>query len=119
MKSNNTIPATLDLTQSLKSFECEIAGEMSLSDVSQWNRRNIREQEQKIRQAALILAGECIALLLHKLSESNRNKISVSAYGSSTLQLEAQLVSGLLHQWIRLRATLANSWFTSTWALWN
>lgn len=78
MKSNNTIPATLDLTQSLKSFESEIALEMSLSDVSQWDGRNIREREQKIRQAALILAGQCIALLLHKLSESKEARISAA-----------------------------------------
>lgn len=78
MKSNNTIPATLDLTQSLKSFECEIALEMSLSDVSQWDGRNIREREQKIRQAALILAGQCIALLLHKLSESKEARITAT-----------------------------------------
>lgn len=76
MNCNNTISATLDLTQSLKSFEREIAAEMSLSEVSGWDGRTIREREQKIRQAALILAGQCIALLLHKLSESKEARIS-------------------------------------------
>jgi len=78
MNCNNTISATLDLTQSLKSFEKTIAGEMSLSDVSQWDGRTICEREQKIRQAALILAGQCIALLLHKLSESKEARITAS-----------------------------------------
>ncbi len=76
MKSNNTIPATLDLTQSLKGFEKTIAKEMTLSNVSQCDGRSLREREQKIRQAALILAGQCIALLLHKLSESKEARIT-------------------------------------------
>ncbi|WP_341531532.1 hypothetical protein WKK05_36220 (plasmid) [Nostoc sp. UHCC 0302] len=70
MKSNNTIPTTLDLAQSLKNFSQTIAEAMSLSDLSQWDGRTLREREQKIRQAALILAGECIALLLNNLSNS-------------------------------------------------
>ena len=78
MNCNNTISATLDLTQSLKSFEKTIAAEMSLSEVSDWDGRTICEREQKIRQAALILAGQCIALLLHKLSESKEARISAA-----------------------------------------
>jgi hypothetical protein len=76
MNCNTTIPATLDLTQSLKSFEQTIAAEMSLSDVHQWDGRTVCEREQSIRQAALILAGQCIALLLHKLSESKEARIT-------------------------------------------
>ncbi len=76
MNCNNTIPATLDLTQSLKSFEQAIAAEMSLSDVCQWDGRTVCEREQSIRQAALIVAGQCIALLLHKLSESKEAHIT-------------------------------------------
>jgi len=78
MNCNNTIPATLDLNQSLKSFERDIAQEMSLSDVSQWDGRTIYKREEKIRQAALILAGQCIAMLLHKLSESKEARISAA-----------------------------------------
>lgn len=50
MNCNNTISATLDLTQSLKSFEKTIAAEMSLSEVSGWDGRTIREREQKINK---------------------------------------------------------------------
>lgn len=78
MNCNNTIPATLDLTQSIKSFESTIAAEMSLLGVCQWDGRTIREREQKIRQAALILAGQCIALLLNKLSESKEARITAT-----------------------------------------
>ena len=78
MNCNNTIPATLNLTQSLKSFEKTIVEQMSLSDASQWDGRTICEREQKIRQAGLILAGQCIALLLHKLSESKQAQITAA-----------------------------------------
>ena len=78
MNCNNTIPATLNLTQSLKSFEKTIVEQMSLSDASQWDGRTICEREQKIRQAALILAGQCIALLLHKLSESKEARVTAA-----------------------------------------
>ena len=64
MNCNNTIPATLDLTQSLKSFEKTLMAEMSLSEVSDWDGRTICEREQKIRQAALILAGQCKRLVV-------------------------------------------------------
>ena len=50
MNCNNTIPATLDLTQSIKNFEQTIAVEMSLSNVCQWDGRTICEREQLIRQ---------------------------------------------------------------------
>lgn len=40
-----------------------------MRDVSQWDGRTIRDREQQITQAALILAGQCIALLLHNLSQ--------------------------------------------------
>ncbi len=69
MNCNNTIPAKLDLTQSLETFKGIITKELLLSDVSQWDARTVREREQKIRQAGLVLAGECIALLLHNLSQ--------------------------------------------------
>ncbi len=41
---------------------------LALDDVTQWDGRSLRDREQQIRQAALILAGQCIALLLHNLS---------------------------------------------------
>ncbi len=78
MNCNNTIAATLDLTQSIKNFEQTIAVEMSLSDVYQWDGRTICEREQLIRKAALILAGQCMALLLHKLSKSKSAQITAS-----------------------------------------
>lgn len=69
MNSNSNIPATLDLAKSLKTFEESITQALVLTDVSQWDGRTLCDREQKIRQAALILAGQCIALLLHNLSQ--------------------------------------------------
>jgi len=51
---------------------------MSLTDVCQWDGRTIYEREEKIRQAALILAGQCMALLLQKLSQSKSAQITAS-----------------------------------------
>lgn len=34
---------------------------MVLGDVSSWDGRTLMEREQQIRQAALILTGQCIA----------------------------------------------------------
>jgi hypothetical protein len=67
---NKNIPAFLDLAQSLQTFEQTIAEVLVLGDVSSWDGLALKAREQQIRQAALILAGQCIALLLHNLSQS-------------------------------------------------
>ncbi len=71
LNSNSNIPATLDLTQSLEHFQQTIALALALGDVSKWDGRELCSREQQIRQAALILAGQCTALLLHNLAESS------------------------------------------------
>lgn len=71
MNSNKNIPATLDLAQSLQHFQQTVAEVMTLGDVSKWDGRELREREQQIRQAALMLAGQCIALLLYTLTQSS------------------------------------------------
>ena len=68
---NSNIPANLDLAQSQKTFEQTVALALELGDVSKWDGRILEEREQQIRQAALILAGQCIALLLHNLAQSS------------------------------------------------
>jgi len=68
---NNNIPANLDLAQSQKTFEGTVALALELGDVSEWDGRILKEREQQIRQAALILAGQCIALMLHNLAQSS------------------------------------------------
>lgn len=56
--------------KSLQTFEETIASALALGNVSQWDGRTLKQREQEIRQAALILAGQCIALLLYSLSQS-------------------------------------------------
>lgn len=68
---NNNIPATLDLAQSLQNFEKTIAEALALGDIQEWDGRTLKQREEQIRQAALILAGQCIALLLHTLAQSS------------------------------------------------
>jgi hypothetical protein len=39
-------------------------------NIPKWNGQTFKLREKEIRQSALILVGECIALLLHNLSKS-------------------------------------------------
>lgn len=76
---NSNIPANLDLAESQKTFEETVVSALALGDVSQWDGRELRDREQQIRQAALILAGQCIALLLHTLAQSSTAHITAAA----------------------------------------
>lgn len=68
--NQKNISATLDLTKSLENFKETVTKLLELTNVWEWDGRTIKEREQQIREAALILAGECIALLLYNLSLS-------------------------------------------------
>jgi transcription antitermination factor NusG len=50
------IYATLDLTKSLEDFKENVAKLLELTDVREWDGRIVKEREQKIRDASLILA---------------------------------------------------------------
>ena len=58
-----TIPAVLDLDKALKSFREAVVSVMEIGEVSHWDGNELRQREQQIRQASLVLAGQCIALL--------------------------------------------------------
>ena len=62
--------ANFNLNQSLKDFQVNVTELLQLNNVAQWNGITIKEREEKIREAALILAGQCIAILLQQLSKS-------------------------------------------------
>jgi hypothetical protein len=64
------IYASLDLTKSLSDFQDVVTKLLELNNVSEWDGQILKEREEKIREAALILAGQCIAILLHNLSQS-------------------------------------------------
>ena len=69
MKKN--IYANLDLTKSLSDFQETVTKLLELTDIKEWDGRIIKSREQQMRDAALILAGQCIAILLYNLSQSS------------------------------------------------
>ena len=62
--------ANLNLSQSLEDFQASITQILKLNNVTEWSGTTIEDREEKIREAALILAGQCVAILLDKLSKS-------------------------------------------------
>lgn len=72
MKNSSNIAADLDLTQSLQRFESLVKAVLSVEDLEGWDGHKFQEKEQEIRQGALILAGQCIALVISKLATSSQ-----------------------------------------------
>lgn len=68
MNKNNF--ANFNLNQSIHNFQVNIRELLPLNNVAQWNGITLLEREEKIREAALILAGQCIGILLQQLSQS-------------------------------------------------
>ncbi len=64
-----TIPATLDLNQAMAAFKQSILPLLAVGDIASWDGPVLKEREEAIRQATLVLAGQIIALLMHQLSE--------------------------------------------------
>ena len=67
MNSNKIVADSL--TECLREFQAAIAPLLELGKVEQWDGRTLLKREKKIREAALILGGKCIAILLKKLSD--------------------------------------------------
>ena len=80
----NKIYATLDLNKSVKEFKDNVTKILELTDVENWDGVNIKEKEEKIRNIALILAGQCIAILLYNLSH-NTTAINTSAEENTSM----------------------------------
>lgn len=64
------ISANLNFADSLSDFQEDVTKLLDFKNIEEWSGRIVKEREEKIRQAALVLAGQCIAILLHKLSQS-------------------------------------------------
>ena len=62
--------ANFNLKESLKDFQVDVIELLRLNNVTEWSGTIIKEREEKIREAALILAGQCVAILLDNLSKS-------------------------------------------------
>ncbi|MBD2512287.1 ISLre2 family transposase [Nostoc muscorum FACHB-395] len=66
----NNIYCTFDLSKSVSHFQEKVTKVLELTNIPEWNGQTFKLREKEIRESALILAGECIALLLHNLSKS-------------------------------------------------
>ena len=66
MNSNQIVSNSL--TEALKDFQRAVDPLLELGKVEQWDGRTLLNREEKIREAALILAGKCIVILLKKLA---------------------------------------------------
>jgi hypothetical protein len=64
------ISANLNFADSLSDFQEDVTKLLDFKNIEEWSGRIVKEREEKIRQTALVLAGQCIAILLHKLSQS-------------------------------------------------
>lgn len=65
---STTVPAVLDLDKAIETFRASIMEVISLDEMAPWDANELRRREQQIRQASLLLAGQCIALLIHLLA---------------------------------------------------
>lgn len=65
----NNIYSTLDFSKSLLHFQEKVTKLLELTNISEFDGLILKLREDKIRESALILAGECIASLLHNLSK--------------------------------------------------
>ena len=57
MKNTYSIPAQLDLTQSLSTFETLVQTLLSTDEIAAWDGAMLMERESLIRAGALVLAG--------------------------------------------------------------
>ncbi len=71
---NQKILANFNLSQSVEEFQVSIQELLKLDNVTEWTGRTIKQREEQIRKAALILAGQCVAILLDNLSKSREAK---------------------------------------------
>ena len=62
------INANLNLAESISDFISTVQRLLEITEVAKWDGNTV-EREERIREAALILAGQCIALLLYNLSQ--------------------------------------------------
>lgn len=86
---SKNIYATLDLNKSLNDFQLNVTKLLDFSNVTQLNGEKFQERESEIRNQALILAGQCIAVLLYKLSINQK----VLEYSVEQIQTEPNLTS--------------------------
>ena len=66
----NNIYCTWDFSKSLSHFQEKVTKLLESTNISEFDGILLKLREGEIRESALVLAGECIALLLNNLSKS-------------------------------------------------
>ena len=66
MNSNQILSNSL--AEALQDFQIALAPLFKLGKLSEWNGKILKQRELEIREAALVLGGQCIAILLKKLA---------------------------------------------------
>lgn len=61
---------SLDLSTLLSNFKEKVTKLLDIKNLSEWSAQTFKGREEEIRNIALTLAGECVAVLLNKLSNS-------------------------------------------------
>ena len=59
------ICASLDLNTSIKTFQSNATKLLDFANIPEWDGKKLKEREEEIRVQALILAGQCMAILLN------------------------------------------------------
>lgn len=67
---NKKIHSSLDLIKSLSNFKEKVTKLLEIKNLSEWSAQTFKDREAEIRNTALTLAGECVAVLLNKLAHS-------------------------------------------------
>ncbi|BAZ50340.1 hypothetical protein NIES4103_29560 [Nostoc sp. NIES-4103] len=67
---NKKLDSTLDLSTLLSKFKEKVTKLLDIKNLSEWSAQTFKALEEEIRNTALSLAGECVAVLLNKLSNS-------------------------------------------------
>lgn len=64
----STTAALLDFDQALQAFRTRVVPLLEIGAAQTWDGCQFKAREAQIVWAALVLAGQCIALLLHRLA---------------------------------------------------
>ena len=84
---NEKIYSSLDLSKSLSDFKEKVTKLLEIKNLSEWSAQTFKALEGEIRNTALTLAGECVAVLLNKLSRSQEAlDIAINQTGSLSNQ---------------------------------
>ena len=70
--------ALLDFDQALQAFRTSVAPLLEIGDAQTWEGSKFKARETQIVWAALVLAGQCIALLLHRLACSAEAQVTAT-----------------------------------------